>query len=72
MYAVVIEDGELRWRERPDPEPGDHEIVVRVRGAGVNGADIASAPARTRRRPGGRRTSRAWRWPARWPPWARA
>ena len=41
MYAVVIEDGGLRWLERPDPEPGDHEIVVRVRGAGVNGADVA-------------------------------
>ena len=41
MYAVVIEDGDLRWRERPDPEPGDHEIVVHVRGAGVNGADVA-------------------------------
>jgi NADPH2:quinone reductase len=41
MYAVVIEDKELHWREFPDPEPGDHDIVVRVRGAGVNGADVA-------------------------------
>lgn len=41
MYAVVIEHGQLRWQERPDPEPGDHEILVAVRGAGVNGADIS-------------------------------
>ena len=41
MYAVVIEQGQLRWQERPDPEPGDHEILVAVRGAGVNGADIS-------------------------------
>ena len=41
MYAVVIEQGQLCWQERPDPEPGDHEILVAVRGAGVNGADIS-------------------------------
>jgi NADPH:quinone reductase-like Zn-dependent oxidoreductase len=41
MHAVVIEQGVLRWLERPDPEPGDHGVVVRVRGAGVNGADVA-------------------------------
>jgi NADPH:quinone reductase len=40
MYAVVIVDGELQWRERPDPAPGDYDIVVAVRGAGVNGADV--------------------------------
>ena len=26
--------------ERPDPEPGRNELLVRVRGAGVNGADM--------------------------------
>ena len=41
MYAIVIEQGQLFWRERPDPEPGDREILVAVRGAGVNGADIS-------------------------------
>jgi NADPH:quinone reductase-like Zn-dependent oxidoreductase len=41
MYAVVIEQGQLLWQERPDPVPGDHEILVAVRGAGVNGADIS-------------------------------
>ena len=52
MYAVVIEDGELRWRERPDPEPGHQEIVVRVRGAGVNGADIVQRAGRYPAPPG--------------------
>ena len=46
MYAVVIVDKELRWRERPDPEPGDHDLVVRVRGAGVNGADVMQRAGR--------------------------
>ncbi len=41
MHAVVIDQGQLRWEERPDPAPGDHEILVAVRGAGVNGADIS-------------------------------
>ncbi len=41
MRAVVIDEGQLHWRERPDPEPGDHDLVVAVRGAGVNGADLA-------------------------------
>ena len=52
MCAVVIEDGELRWRERPDPEPGDHDIVVRVRGAGVNGADVVQRAGRYPAPPG--------------------
>ncbi len=41
MQAVVIVGGELRWQERPDPEPGDTELLVEVRAAGVNGADLA-------------------------------
>jgi NADPH:quinone reductase-like Zn-dependent oxidoreductase len=52
MYAVVIEGGELRWRERPDPEPGDRDVVVRVRGAGVNGADIMQRAGRYPAPPG--------------------
>jgi NADPH2:quinone reductase len=40
MKAVTIQDGELLVDERPDPEPGQGEILVRVRGAGVNGADL--------------------------------
>jgi NADPH:quinone reductase len=52
MYAVVIDDGELRWQERPDPEPGDDDIVVAVRGAGVNGADIMQRAGRYPAPPG--------------------
>src|ERR671915_1451401 len=40
MRAVVIEDGNLRVLDRPDPEPGANELLVRVRGAGLNGADM--------------------------------
>jgi NADPH:quinone reductase len=40
MRAAVIDDGKLRVEERPDPEPGSGELLVRVRGAGLNGADM--------------------------------
>jgi NADPH:quinone reductase len=40
MRAVTILDGNLSVEERPDPEPGKGEILVRVRGAGLNGADM--------------------------------
>ncbi|HXQ19901.1 MAG TPA: zinc-binding dehydrogenase [Acidimicrobiales bacterium] len=40
MHAVVIEAGELRWIERPDPMPGDTELLVEVRAAGINAADL--------------------------------
>jgi len=40
MRAVVIDDGELRIEERPDPVPGPSEVVVAVASAGLNGADI--------------------------------
>ncbi len=40
MRAVTIQDGRLVVEERPDPEPGKGELLVRVRGAGLNGADM--------------------------------
>ncbi|MGI8594801.1 MAG: NAD(P)H-quinone oxidoreductase [Solirubrobacteraceae bacterium] len=40
MLAAVIADEEVRAQERPDPEPGNGEILVAVRAAGVNGADV--------------------------------
>jgi NADPH2:quinone reductase len=40
MKAVTIQDGKLVVEERPDPQPGEGEILVRVRGAGINGADM--------------------------------
>ena len=40
MWAVTVVDGRLEWREHPDPEPGKGEVLVDVRAAGVNGADM--------------------------------
>jgi NADPH:quinone reductase len=40
VRAVTIQDGSLVVEERPDPEPGHNELLVRVRAAGVNGADM--------------------------------
>jgi NADPH:quinone reductase-like Zn-dependent oxidoreductase len=40
MHAVTIDDGALVWREHPDPVPGLGEILVAVRSAGLNGADM--------------------------------
>jgi NADPH2:quinone reductase len=41
VRAVTIRDGEIVVDERPDPRPGAGHVLVRVRGAGVNGADFA-------------------------------
>jgi len=40
VRAVTIVDGQLQWNEHPDPEPGDHDLVVAVRAAGINAADL--------------------------------
>jgi NADPH:quinone reductase len=40
MRAVTIRDKELSVEDHPDPEPGAGEILVRVRAAGINGADM--------------------------------
>jgi NADPH:quinone reductase-like Zn-dependent oxidoreductase len=40
MRAAVIVDGRLEIEERPDPVPRAGEILIRVRAAGVNGADL--------------------------------
>jgi NADPH:quinone reductase len=40
MRAVTIRDQELHLLEHPDPEPGAGEVLVRVRAAGLNGADM--------------------------------
>src|SRR4051812_50122693 len=40
MRAVTIADEALTIAEHPDPEPGAGEVLVRVRAAGINGADI--------------------------------
>jgi NADPH:quinone reductase len=40
MRAATIHDGEVAVQERPDPEPGAGEVLVRIRAAGLNGADM--------------------------------
>lgn len=40
MRAVTVVDGDVRWVEHPDPEPGPQELLVAVRAAGLNGADM--------------------------------
>jgi len=52
MHAVVIRDGRLHWEERDDPAAGDTELLVAVRAAGINGADIAQRAGRYPAPPG--------------------
>jgi NADPH:quinone reductase-like Zn-dependent oxidoreductase len=40
MFAVTIVDGSLEWREHPDPVPGPADLLVAVRAAGINAADL--------------------------------
>lgn len=40
MQAVTIKDKQLSVRQHPDPSPGHGEVLVRVRAAGLNGADM--------------------------------
>ena len=40
MHAVVIRESQLYWEERDDPVPGDTELLVAVRAAGLNAADL--------------------------------
>ncbi len=39
MHAITIVEGALTWREHPDPVPGEGEVLVAVRAAGLNSAD---------------------------------
>jgi NADPH2:quinone reductase len=43
MRAVTISDGRLVAAERPDPEAGRGELLVRVAAAGLNRADLLQA-----------------------------
>ena len=40
MRAATISDGSVGVAEHPDPVPGAGELLVEVRAAGVNGADL--------------------------------
>jgi NADPH:quinone reductase-like Zn-dependent oxidoreductase len=40
VKAVTIVDGALRWDGHPDPVAGETEVVVEVKAAGLNAADL--------------------------------
>ena len=46
VKAVTVRDGELSVEEHPDPEPGLGEVLIKVHGAGLNGADLSFVPGR--------------------------
>jgi NADPH2:quinone reductase len=53
MRAVTIgDDGVLRLEEHPDPVPKDRDLLVAVRAAGLNAADIAQVAGRYPAPPG--------------------
>src|SRR6476469_5579604 len=52
MRAATISDGSVVVAEHPDPEPAKNEILVRVRAAGLNGADIMQRAGRYPAPPG--------------------
>lgn len=52
MIAVTIRGEALHLDEHPDPEPGSGEVLVRVRAAGLNGADMLQLRGRYPAPPG--------------------
>ena len=52
VRAATIRDGEVTVEQHPDPEPGAGEILVRVRAAGLNGADMLQRRGRYPAPPG--------------------
>jgi putative PIG3 family NAD(P)H quinone oxidoreductase len=52
MRAATIRDGDLLVEEHPDPEPGQGEVLVRVRAAGINGGDLHQRAGRYPAPPG--------------------
>ncbi len=52
MKAAVVADGTIRIEERPDPVAGRGEVLVRIRAAGINGADLMQRAGRYPAPPG--------------------
>jgi NADPH:quinone reductase-like Zn-dependent oxidoreductase len=46
MRAAVIIDGRIEVQERPDPVPAKGEVLIRIRAAGLNGADLSQRAGR--------------------------
>jgi NADPH2:quinone reductase len=52
MRAATIRDERIVVEEHPDPEPGAGQVLVRVRAAGINGADMHQRQGRYPAPPG--------------------
>ncbi len=52
MRAVTIDDGNLKVVDHPDPKPGKGEVLVSVKAAGLNGADMMQRRGRYPAPPG--------------------
>ena len=52
MRAATIADEQLSVQDHPDPEPGQGELLVRVKAAGLNGADMLQRRGRYPAPPG--------------------
>jgi putative PIG3 family NAD(P)H quinone oxidoreductase len=52
MRAATIVNEEIRIQDHPDPQPGAGELLVRVRAAGLNGADMLQRRGRYPAPPG--------------------
>ena len=52
MRAVTIREEQILVEDHPDPEPGAGEVLVRVRAAGLNGADVMQRKGRYPAPPG--------------------
>jgi NADPH:quinone reductase-like Zn-dependent oxidoreductase len=64
MLAVTIREKQLSVQEHPDPVPGAGEVLVAVRAAGLNGADMLQRRGLYPLLPARRRTSPASGWRA--------
>lgn len=52
VRAATIRDGRVLVEEHPDPEPGTGQVLIQVRGAGLNGADMMQLRGRYPAPPG--------------------
>jgi putative PIG3 family NAD(P)H quinone oxidoreductase len=52
MRAVTVRDGQVVVEDHPDPSPQAGEVLVRIRAAGINGADILQMRGRYPAPPG--------------------
>jgi putative PIG3 family NAD(P)H quinone oxidoreductase len=52
MRAATIADEQIAVQDHPDPEPGHGEVLVRVKAAGLNGADMLQLRGRYPAPPG--------------------